>query len=580
MIGQEYFDLRTNLAVTLRALSVLAPEVGVDADETLILENLASTLKTPFVFVVSGEVNVGKSTFLNALFGEEFSDTGVVPTTEKILFFKYGQTEKRVPITDTLEEVFVPVEFLKDFHVVDTPGTNSVEVEHQAITERFVPMADMVIFVFSSMNPWAASAWQFLEKVHHHWMKNAIFLLQQCDLRTPEEIDAILDYMKQLCRQRFNREFPIYPVSAKKAFLARSSGLDRERLLAESGFANLEQHISAALAANTSRMGKVRNALSVAQEIVSKLQQQTGTRVSNREEKTKAFDAIESELKSIEGRTNTKLATIIEATVGDFERVADDLLANIHGLLTPGLALKSIASEKRVVHGIDKMMLDTLRKPNQERWDGAVAIIEDDVGNAADYLADAVSERLKVQLREDLRPDHFFWSAQKKRLVARVDEMLQRGAEKIELEKLLSPTLIKTRKMAAGFSLALVASLVMAIGCAVMGKWTLTAFIAGLGSLLGAALWTTCNQELRRARQIATERMITARTGLWHTMNDQLRGELRTLYDTFNRILQPMREKLQEQERRQTGQYDQVEAMAQMLRKLAAQVNELAAQTD
>lgn len=266
--------------------------------------------------------------------------------------------------------------------------------------------------------------------------------------------------------------------------------------------------------------------------------------------------------------------------MGDFERVADDLLANIHTLLTPALALKSVIAEKRIIHGIDKMMLDKLRKPNQERWDGAVAIIEDDIGNAADYLADAVSDRLKVQLREDLRPDHFFWNAQKKRLVDRVDEMLQRGAEKVELEKLLSPMLIKTRKMATGFSLVLVASLIMAIGCAVMGKWILTACIASLGSLLGAALWTLCNQELRRASQLATERMITARTGLWHIMNDQLRAELRTLYDTFNRILQPMREKLQEQEKRQTGQYDQVEAMAYTLRELAGQVNELAAQAD
>jgi hypothetical protein len=106
------------------------------------------------------------------------------------------------------------------------------------------------------------------------------------------------------------------------------------------------------------------------------------------------------------------------------------------------------------------------------------------------------------------------------------------------------------------------------------------AFIAGLGSMLATVLWTTCGQELRRARKIATERMITARTGLWHTMTEQLRAELRTLYDTFNRILQPMREKLQEQEKRQTGQYDQVETMAHMLRKLAAQVDELSSQPD
>ena len=75
-------------------------------------------------------------------------------------------------------------------------------------------MADLVIFVFSAMNPWGASAWQFFEKVHSFWMRNVIFVLQQCDLREPEEIQTITAYMNQLSRQRFNREFPTFAVSA------------------------------------------------------------------------------------------------------------------------------------------------------------------------------------------------------------------------------------------------------------------------------------------------------------------------------------------------------------------------------
>ena len=119
-----------------------------------------------------------------------------MPTTDKILFFKHGPQLHRVPITRTLEEVYLPVDFLRDFHIVDTPGTNSIENEHQEITERFVPMADLVLFVFSAMNPWGASAWQFLEKVHRQWMRHVVFVLQQCDLRTDDEIPAILDYMR------------------------------------------------------------------------------------------------------------------------------------------------------------------------------------------------------------------------------------------------------------------------------------------------------------------------------------------------------------------------------------------------
>jgi len=181
MIGEAYFDLRSRLGKDLFQLAQVVRENGGTADDVQILENLVAGLNDPFVFVVVGEVNVGKSTFLNALFGAEFSRTGVVPTTDKIYFFKHGPVVQSTPIAPTVEEVRVPCDFLKNFHVVDTPGTNSVESEHQQITERFVPAADLVVFVFSALNPWGASAWQFLEKVHRQWMRHVIFVLQQSD---------------------------------------------------------------------------------------------------------------------------------------------------------------------------------------------------------------------------------------------------------------------------------------------------------------------------------------------------------------------------------------------------------------
>ena len=68
---------------------------------------------------------------------------------------------KDVPINEHLTECYRPNNFLRDFNVVDTPGTNTIVAEHQRIAEEFVPMADLVLFVFSITNPWAASAWEF-----------------------------------------------------------------------------------------------------------------------------------------------------------------------------------------------------------------------------------------------------------------------------------------------------------------------------------------------------------------------------------------------------------------------------------
>src|SRR5688572_106898 len=143
MIGDDYFELRSQLGAQLHVLASIIRDLRGDTESIAIIENLIASLKEPFVFVVVGEVNVGKSTFLNALFGQDFSRTGVMPTTDKILFFKHGPEQLTVPITPTLDEVHVPADFLRDFHIVDTPGTNSIENEHQQITERFVPIADL-----------------------------------------------------------------------------------------------------------------------------------------------------------------------------------------------------------------------------------------------------------------------------------------------------------------------------------------------------------------------------------------------------------------------------------------------------
>lgn len=575
LIGQDFFDLRSRLGAALSSLAALAQEAGADPDHSVILENLVNNLRDPFVFVVAGEVNVGKSTFLNALFAADVTKTGVVPTTDKIYFFKYGPALKHVPITRTLEEVFVPIEFLRDFHIVDTPGTNSIANEHQEITERFVPMADLVIFVFSAMNPWGASAWEFLEKVHQHWMRHVVFVLQQCDLRTEEEIAAILDYMKQLCRQRFEREFPIFPVSAKKAYLARSSGLDRERLMAESGFPPLESHISQAIGGSGQRLGKLATSLRTATEVLAKIQSSGVARTATREEKMRALQEIEKEMQVVEERTNLKLVAAIEATETDFERASDTILARLRARLSTLSALRSVFRDKRTVVGLERSLLDQVRATSVTRWSKAAVIVEDDVNTAADYLSERITEELKVQLRDELRPDAAFWEAQRHRFVARVEEMLQRSVNRLEVESTLAPALGATRKRAAAFLVVVLGAGSAAGVLAGREQWILAGAVAAAGFFLGALLWYLTSRVLRRSKQALAVRMSEAQPELREHLDRQLRDEVHNLYDSFTRILLPTREKLAEQVQRHAALQTQMDAVEQEFRVLERELGSM-----
>src|SRR5207248_5412647 len=133
-------------------------------------------------------VKSGKSSLLNALFGQEFAKADVLPATDRVCIFRYAAEEKTVDVTPRLMERFLPIDFLHDFNVVDTPGTNTMVTEHHRITEDFIPRADLVLFVFSVVNPWTQSGWDFLALVQQRWLKNVVFVLQQSDLREPNEV--------------------------------------------------------------------------------------------------------------------------------------------------------------------------------------------------------------------------------------------------------------------------------------------------------------------------------------------------------------------------------------------------------
>ncbi|RBP41219.1 small GTP-binding protein [Roseimicrobium gellanilyticum] len=578
MIGQDFLGLRNRLEQALDSLAQLAPDAGAKDEHVTMLDNLVKSLDEPFVFVVVGEVNVGKSTLLNALFGADLSSTGVIPTTDRIFFYKHGPKVKRVPITRTLEEVFVPVEFLKDFHVVDTPGTNSVAKEHQEITERFIPASDLVLFVFSAINPWGASAWQFLERVHKDWMRHVIFVLGQCDLRTAEEVSSILDYMKQLSRQRFGREFPVFPVSAKSAYLSRSSGLDRDRLYLSSGFPQLEAHISKTIGGNAQRAGKMAHALKLARELLVALQSTATGRIASREEKSRLLGELEAEFAAIEERSHSKLTGTIDASSTDFGRAAGEVAGRVQKMLSLPAAYGSMLKEKRSVKGLEREVLDQVWEPNASRWVQASKIIEDDVGAAADHLSGQFGAGLKVQVREELRPDASFWETHRHRLRQHLEDMLHRVVYHLGVEKEVAPVFARSRKLARNSVVIMLVALMGGIALVTQGLGVYGAVLAGVGLLSGGGLALACHRLLRTASQVVDQRLKEAEKSLHDALEGEIRQEVRDLYAGMASILQPTRERLAEQKKRHHTLQEQLADLDVTLRTIETELDKLSSQ--
>jgi GTPase SAR1 family protein len=257
MIADSYLQLRSRLETAIGGLLKLASDMMRESAVLDTIQGMLTDIREPLLFVVVGEVKAGKSSLLNALFGHDFAKVDVLPATDRVYIFKYGAQEQSVEISPQLAERYLPIDFLRDFNVVDTPGTNTMVAEHQTITENFVPRADLVLFVFSVVNPWSASAWEFLSFVQKKWLKNVVFVLQQSDLREAREVEIVRQHLQETALQKLGFSPPIFAVSARKALLAKTSGVDKERLWAESEFARLEQHINQVVAGPGARILKL-----------------------------------------------------------------------------------------------------------------------------------------------------------------------------------------------------------------------------------------------------------------------------------------------------------------------------------
>lgn len=257
MIADSYLQLRTELETALAGLLQLSSEMRRDPASIATLQGLLSDLREPLLFVVVGEVKAGKSSLLNAIFGQEFAKVDVLPATDKVYIFRYADTESAVEVSPHLTERYQPIAFLRDFNVVDTPGTNTIVPEHQTITETFIPRADLVLFVFSVTNPWTQSAWTLLDLVQKRWLKNVVFVLQQADLRDSAEIETIQQHLAATAQQKLGFAPPIFAVSARKALLAKTAPDDREQLWTESGFGPLEDQINRMVTESGARMLKL-----------------------------------------------------------------------------------------------------------------------------------------------------------------------------------------------------------------------------------------------------------------------------------------------------------------------------------
>ena len=144
------------------------------------LDEIVSHTSEPVMLMVMGSFSTDKSSFINALVGEEIAAVEAKPTTAVVTKLCYGEQDKLLlhfrdgsvqaatskeftrmtavndeaklnEIHEKLDYVErqIPLEMLKQISIIDSPGLNDVKEKRSEATEQFVSKADTVLWMFS-----------------------------------------------------------------------------------------------------------------------------------------------------------------------------------------------------------------------------------------------------------------------------------------------------------------------------------------------------------------------------------------------------------------------------------------------
>lgn len=211
-----------------------------------------------FHLVVLGEFNHGKSTFVNALLGQDVLPTGITPTTAAINHVVWAQNPTaRVVLTSgeskyldpgqlkewvtvagghASEVAYVELGFPSDLLqnnvvLVDTPGVNDLNEQRAEVTYGYVPRADAVVFLLDAGQALKDSEREFLRsRVLESARDRLIFVLGKMDMLSPDERTAVVEYVKSGLAQ-ITPDPVVFALSAKDWARSKDPGSGMPELM-------------------------------------------------------------------------------------------------------------------------------------------------------------------------------------------------------------------------------------------------------------------------------------------------------------------------------------------------------------
>ncbi|UZJ40281.1 dynamin family protein [Prosthecochloris sp. SCSIO W1101] len=276
-------DIRARTLQLAEEYRLMSEEQNIRSFEEDVADSIDGLKKNAFTVLVVGEAKRGKSSFINALLGDDVLPTDDAVATAQAFEIRHNDVEMYdLRFTDGTSrsiarqelaqygsqamidkegkvvkldgkqldciEVAYPVIFLpKNIALIDTPGMGALYSFHSEITQHFVPLADAVIFVLDSDQPIIQSEIQFLEDILHY--TSSVFFIQT-KIDTVDEWEDIKKRHEELIGEHIGKKlmqapkvWPISNVNLRKAATFEVGAKKQQRLLYISRFDELRREL-------------------------------------------------------------------------------------------------------------------------------------------------------------------------------------------------------------------------------------------------------------------------------------------------------------------------------------------------
>lgn len=481
-LRQQYQALRDFLQ-----RSLWLAEKCADMEASEILRTRLTNLHAVALLVIVGEVKAGKSSFINALVHDVVCEVAPGPCTAGIQELVYGEEGKVAKLGANWERIFLPKEVLQDISIVDTPGTNSIVENHQAITEEYIPQSDLVVFVFSATNPHTYSAWELLGLIRKEWHRKMVFVLQQADRATEYELTTNQDRVKEYAHERHVQNPAVFTVSAKREIEGAS----------DSGFPEFRAFLKNAVECGEAWRRKVEGSYEAIRTVMTKLLAKLREDETSVAEERAFYEEVLGEVEARQRKANSLKVLLVNTLSATYDRLAGELEKEfadglrLGRIFRRGLHLTPMKLTERWLESLKTQFRESAEKEKEIEAPRVSKGLSDEMQN----MVDEVSNRLAQ--REGRNREKVLLSPTADRF--EILEFLRPALKSLHLAEICGG---QAAQVSALGSLALTGSVATVLGAAIAAAFSPLVWvaIAGVGMFLIGIVLVTVALVRKRSR--------------------------------------------------------------------------------